>query len=302
LLAADRVLGVSEPQFVACASAPRFPPIFIIGLPRVGSTLVYQAIVRGLVTSYFCNAAATGPRAPALITRALSRFLTITPPDCYTSDYGITRGWNAPAQAREIWGRWFPGDQSYVGGGGCPASDLRAVRGTVSRVEQALGAPFVSKSQGHAVRILPLFEAFPGAVFVRVRRAAIAVAESILLGRRECFQDDTHWFSAKPSNHRDLVDLDPFQQIAAQIRSVDADMDRDLKQTRSRRIFEIEYADFCASPRATLAKLAEFYASSTGHSLRNRLPVPESFHSSTRRKVSLEESARLKKCLADVLR
>jgi len=138
LKATEAALAPWESAFVNSAPPPRFPPIFIIGLPRVGSTLVYQAIVRGLVTSYFCNAAATGPRAPALITRALSRFLTITPPDCYTSDYGITRGWNAPAQAREIWGRWFPGDQSYVGGGGCPATDLRAIRGTVSRIEHAL--------------------------------------------------------------------------------------------------------------------------------------------------------------------
>lgn len=99
-------LEKAELAFVSLAASPRWPPMFIIGLPRVGSTLVYQLIVSRFEAAFFCNAAAVMPRSPALVTSLLG-------------------------------------------------------------------------------------------------------AQSILLGRRECFGDDRHWLSAKPSNYPSLAHLDP---------------------------------------------------------------------------------------------
>lgn len=271
------------------AVAPRWPPIFIIGPPRVGSTLAYQLLVCGLKTSFICNAAAATPHAPAITTWALAIASGINPPDRYESCYGVSPGWNAPAQGRETWGRWFPPDQSYVGAGECSPAAVVEIQGTVSRIERAFGAPFVNKAQGHCVRILSLCEAFPSAVFVRVRRAAAAVAESVLLGRRECFGDARQWFSAKPSGYASLKDLDPFRQIVGQIRGLEADMDRDLARAGNSRVIDLDYSDLCAGPRAIVSQVASFYEGRTGIRLAPRRPIPASFPVSTRRKVATEE-------------
>jgi hypothetical protein len=279
-------------------TSPPFPPIFLTGLPRVGSTLVYQTLVRGLHLGFFHNAAALFPAAPCAISGLLARLAPCSePPAVFTSKYSVTPGWNAPSQAREIWGRWFPMDQSYVPAGYLDASSRQELRATVGFIERLAGAPFVGKAQGHAVRILPLGEAFPGAIFVRVRRPHPEVAASILAGRRECFHDDTHWFSAKPSGHDALLSLDPCAQITGQIHGLERDMDRDLWTAAAGRVFEITYEEFCAAPAAFLSRFAAFYRNNTGHALRARHPVPETFAPSRQPRVSPDEARLLQEQL-----
>jgi len=257
--------------------SPHWPPLFIVGLPRVGSTLVYQAIVRRFVVAYLCNAAAWHPRAPAVVTALLTRSVGIWPPNTFTSNYGTTTGWNAPAQGREMWGRWFPPDQAYQGEGALSATAIREMRAVVTKLEAAFSAPFVNKAQGHAVRIPGLCEAFPHALFIRMRREHDAIRLSILKGRRECFHDESHWFSAKPSNYESLRGLDPIAQIIGQIRGIEADMDRDLAAVGTERVFTIDYERFCVEPHAVLEKVAAFYALQTGRTLAARADVPRSF-------------------------
>lgn len=297
---ADVAFRGCERSFVASAPPARFAPLFITGLPRVGSTLVYQALVRRFATAFICNAAAATPRAPAVVTWLLSRTRAITPPDRYLNHYGNTAGWSGPSQGREIWGRWFPLNQTYVAAGGCSPPAMREMRGTVSRIEHAFRSPFVNKSQGHAVRILPLCEAFPRAVFVRVRRNVVDVATSVLVGRRECFRDDRVWFSAKPSNYESLRALDPVGQIVGQLRGLEADMARDFSQVGPERVIDVDYDSFCRSPREALDRVADCYGCLSGHGLRVRSDVPAEFQPPPRRALGPSESLLLRRRLAEL--
>lgn len=293
------LLAKVEAQVLKRPLAPHFPPLFIIGLPRVGSTLVYQALVRRFAVSYLCNAAAAYPSSPGIVTTLLCRFRRVLPGDAYSSHYGYVPGWSSPSQGREMWARWFPVDQSFVGPGLIDGAAAREMRGTVARIESAFGLPFVNKAQGHAVRMEALCEVFPGALFVRVNREPLPVAESILQGRRECFGDATHWFSMKPSAYRDLVDCDPFWQIAGQIHGVNADMQRAAARIGSHRVIEVNYEDFCSSPGTCLDRIGDFYAHSGGPTLRIRGEVPTSFLASRLARVPSTDSLRLKVCLQE---
>lgn len=264
--------------------------MFVIGLPRVGSTLIYQSLVQGLCLSYLCNAAASFPESPALVTHLLHRTIGIHPPSCFESCYGVSPGWRSPAQGREVWARWFPEDQSYCGPGSVAGPSLIAMRSTIASIERAFGMPFLNKAQGHAVRIGPLHEAFPHAIFVHVQREPTAVAESILRGRRDCFGDDTHWFSAKPSTYGSLMTLDPPSQIAGQIMAITADMDRDLSIVGLNHVFTVDYDRFCAAPRRIVAEFANFYEQRTGLALVNRSAIPATFPTSSRPRVSPADS------------
>lgn len=260
------------------------------GLPRVGSTLVYQALVRAFALSYVCKAVSSIDEAPAYSTRLLHRTLGISPPDLFDSHYGEVASWNAPSQCREVWGRWFPMDQSYVGSGCTAGWALSEIRAMVAAVENTFGMPFINKAQGHAVRIRPLCEAFPEAVFVRVIRQPLQVAESILLGRRECFGSDDHWFSAKPSSFASLAGLAPSEQIAGQIAGINEDMDRDLAVVGAERVFTLDYEDFCRDPQKISLEFAEFYVAQTSVSLTPRFELPTRFHASSRIRVPIEDS------------
>ena len=119
-----------------------WPPIFIIGLPRSGSTLLYQVLTSGLSLSYFCNLANDFYLSPVMVTKLLSRFGVIVPPRKYESWYGDTDGWNAPSSGRAIWKRWFPSDQSYVGMNELPPISLRSMRSTIGMIETSIQYAF----------------------------------------------------------------------------------------------------------------------------------------------------------------
>lgn len=262
---------------VARPRRPRFPPIFIIGLPRTGSTLVYHALVRRFGLAYLCNAAASLPNSPVIATSFLCAFRRVSPGADFRNLYGVTPGWSGPAQGREVWGRWFPMDQSYCGPGSLSPEARLAMRSTVAGIESAFGMPFANKAQGHAVRLEALCETFEDAVFVRVNRDRLEVAESILRGRRDCFKRESRWFSAKPSNYEQLVPLDAFRQIAGQICGIEGDMQRAFGQIGAERVLDIDFREFCAFPSAVLDRVREFYERRTGTALTERHHVPPAF-------------------------
>lgn len=295
-----RMLSKVERALLDASHAPRFAPVFVIGLPRVGSTLVYQALVRRFTVSYLCNAAAGLPDSPALVSTALCRMRSVAPSADFRNFYGVTRGWNGPAQAREVWGRWFPEDQSHVGPGTIGATARAQVRATVALIERAFGMPFANKTQGHAVRIEALCEIFADAVFIRVNRDRLEVAESILRGRRDYFGDERHWFSAKPSNFEQLAGCGPFDQIAGQIRGIEGDMARAFNRVGVSRLLEVDYREFCSSPLACLDGIRDFYEERSGTRLQFRGSVPEVFEVSQRERVTPAESRLLREALENM--
>ncbi len=80
------------------------PQLFIIGLPRSGTTLVYQYIVHRLRVSYFSNAVGRYPRSPCVAT-LWERATKGDYRSDFASNYGATTGPAAPHEAGNVWGR-----------------------------------------------------------------------------------------------------------------------------------------------------------------------------------------------------
>jgi len=83
-----------------------FAPIFIIGLPRSGTTLLYQVMTKCLKMCYFNNLTDHFPKSPVLVSLLTSPFNGNRPHGDFSSYYGETIGWNAPSQGGLIWREW----------------------------------------------------------------------------------------------------------------------------------------------------------------------------------------------------
>lgn len=295
-------LAIAEKRLTASWLTPQFPPLFVIGLPRVGSTLFTHALIRRFSLSYISNAAALFPRAIGVTSVVLGRLQRVRPHADFRNAYGVIPGRHAPAQGRELWGRWFPMDQSWVAASALSPEAYAEMRATIAVIESAFAMPFANKAQGHAVRIDALCEAFPTAVFVRVVRDRLEVAQSILKSRREYFRDENRWFSAKPSNYRELSDLDPYDQIAGQILGIERDMHDSFTRVGTQRVFDVNYRDFCHDPTRCLDEVHEFYVERSGGivlSIRAQAPVAFSVRSAA--SVSVEDTRLLQDALERAL-
>ena len=159
--------------------------------------------------------------------------------------------------------------------------------------------PFINKAQGHCVRIHPLVETFGSPFFVRITRKPLQVAQSILHGRKEFFDDLCHWFSAKPKEIAWIDKSNPIKQICEQMYFLEKNIDEDIEELNVA-CYLVSYDELCRSPKKVVSEFIEQYYAKTEIKLMLRLSIPDSFKISQSRKVSDCELEEIVKCLDEL--
>lgn len=257
---------------------PVYAPIFIIGPPRSGSTLLYQLIACHFNVCYFTNLMTRFPKSPVCLSKVLSLIQGCNPPNSFESRYGETEGWKSPNQGIPIWFRWFPQDHSYIEKGVLSRPILNEMRNTILLMQKKFNAPFVNKWQANTVRMLPISEAFPEALFIRIKRDPALTAQSILHGKRTMFDDEKEWFSTRPRRYETLRNKNILEQVCEQVFCIEEDIDRDCKVVGEDKFMTVEYEDLCKSPQIIMNNIEEFYTKNQKFGrLKSRCEIPSSF-------------------------
>ena len=223
------------------------PQVFILGLPRSGTTLIYQYIVHRLKVAYFTNGVGRYYYSPCIITFLQHQLYGEYQSD-FESNYGKVVGSVAPREAGSFWGRFF-GVEKYIDYDNLYFNDIATLRNTIQCVQKIFGdVPFVNKNVKHLLRIDPLHQIFPNSYFVIVKRNIKDVALSILRGRYKNLGDPEKWWSIKPINYKKIKDLTIAEQIAYQLVSLEEKMEYDLLKVSKDKIIKVSYEEFCQCP------------------------------------------------------
>jgi len=240
-----------EQAFLLFSRPSSHPLLFILGLPRTGTTLVYQYVVHRLQVAYFTNGVGRFYLAPCLATW-VQRTLNSEYESDFMSEYGSVLGPMAPQEAGRFWGRFFD-FEDYVSPEHVSPQSRRKLRRTIACVQRLFGNPLlVNKNVKHILRIPVLDAIFPNAFFLRVERDHVDVALSLLRARYANLEDPSDWWSARPPNHQDLQDLPKDEQIARQVKALDRKVETDLSKIPSDRVLRINYQAFCNGPDALI--------------------------------------------------
>ena len=254
----------------------RHPPIFIIGPPRSGSTLLYQLVVQRFDVGYLSNRHCRYYGAPSLVeSRTRTR-----PPEELSSRYGRTTGPDAPSECPEYWYRFFRRSPQYVSREEMPERERLRFRSSVRSLAEAAGRPVVFKNLICALRLGPIADALPEAVFVRIRRDLLATATSLLAGRKALYGDYDHWWSSEPPEIAHLRTLPAHEQVVEQVRSIDALIDAALDDVGADRFNELTYETLCEDAPAALSQIAAL-TERNGFTLAPRMEVPSSLERSS---------------------
>jgi hypothetical protein len=228
------------------------PVVFILGLPRSGTTLVYQYLVHRLEVAYWTNGVGLHPRAP-VVTTFLERRRGPYHSD-FRSRYGKVQGATAPREAGALWGRFFDLELPTRVEDLRPG-DAERLRNLVAATQRVFGgAPFVNKNVKHMLRIEALARIFPEALFLVVRRRMQDTALSILRARLAT-HDPKRWWSVRPPGWERLLALPLEEQVAAQVRGLRRQLGKDLALIPRERVLQLDYERFCREPDATLGPL-----------------------------------------------
>lgn len=249
-------VGLVERFLLHRDCSPTAPQLFILGLPRSGTTLVYQYLVHRLQLAYFTNGVGRFPKAPCL-TSLLQRFFLGDYISDFSSRYGKVKGAVAPREAGAFWCRFFDID-AYQDDRPADPNALSTLRRTIFCLQTLSGElPFVNKNVKHILRLRLLSEIFPNSYFLVVDRALDNVGLSILRARHVELKNPANWWSVKPVEYEAIRHLSVVDQVAHQVAGLSKKLKSDLALLPADRIIRLDYVEFCRNPEHLVGIVAK---------------------------------------------
>ena len=236
-------------------------PVFILGAPRTGSTVFYQAVCSGLGLPYISNLTNDFFADTPIIGLTIQKSVVVKVN--FKSHYGKTDGAFQPSEGSTVMMKWF--------GGGHPSALLsaRILSGaeyhflrTLTAAEILFDAPLVIKNAWNCFRVPYLAQVLPSARFIWIRRDVASAAKSDLAARYKTKRSASLWNSATPANVEMLMRLLPTSQVVENQHEYNIAIGSGLRSYADGRWREIWYEDFCEDPNGVLAELGIFLGAS----------------------------------------
>jgi hypothetical protein len=228
--------------------------LFILGLPRSGTTLTYQYIVHRLQVAYFTNGVGHYYRSPCVATFLQTRWYGPYSSD-FRSEYGKVEGPIGPREAGSFWGRFFDLNK-YSRFEDVISADMDKMRNTIACIQRIFhDSPFVNKNVKHMLRLHALSRIFPEAVFLVVLRDLADVAISIFRARRSRAEGSTAWWSVRPRDFAGLENLPVVEQVAQQVVRLDRQLRAEIRTLPESRVLFLQYERFCETPEELIGRV-----------------------------------------------
>lgn len=222
--------------------AIKHQPIFIIGAPRTGSTIFYQALTNVANVCYFNNIVGYFYQTPLVgALRSKLRFGSEAH-ECFSSQYGATTPSNAPSECGEFWYRWLPKDRHYIGEEDLATIDIDRIRKEITAYTNFFNKPLVFKNLNAGQRIALISQLFPNAKFIICNRQREYTLRSILKARFKNGIEQSEWWSIKPKNYLNLLKLQEVEMCLQQILHLEKQIETDTKIfIDNSNVFSIQY-------------------------------------------------------------
>jgi len=241
----------------------KLAPVFIIGLPRSGTTLLYQLLLNYFNWIYLPASLDYFYGAPVSICR-LQRWLVPKGDTLnYQSEYGVSRTHSisaklwGPIEGHRVWQRWFSEEPTHYHGSRLSPMAVNEMRHMVAGLMSIAGQPFLNKNPRHSMRLLPLSQAFPDAFFIVLKRDLLYVAQSLYIARirkRPRPDPNDNWWGTKPREYLSLKNADPMTQAVVQTKAIESELIHQLAACKNNYI-ECDYDDICTNPARALHDL-----------------------------------------------
>lgn len=223
-----------------------FSPIFIIGAPRTGSTILYQGITNQFDVLYFDNLSTKFSHMPIIGFWLSEKMFRGRAHNCFNSKYGNTNGYHSPNESGEYWIRFLPKDRHFIDYSDISSIDTLRIKSELTALFNMFGKPIVFKNLNAGQRMRLLKEIFPDSKFINIRREALYTAQSILECKRKQGIDDNDYWSIKSKNFKELEGLEWYEQIPKQVYFLEKQIHEDKHIFPNENIYELFYSDLCS--------------------------------------------------------
>jgi len=258
-------------------------PIFIIGAPRTGSTILYQALTNAYQFAYIDNTACTWHRNLRFGLWLSQKKWDNAPHNNFKANHGNTSkyGGHAPSECGEFWYRWLPRDRHFIDHDEVTDRMIQEIQEEVFGASSYLQRPLLFKNLNAGQRLRLINKAFPYAKIIFIRRDPRFVIRSIMMGRKKVGVKGGEWWGVMPPNVNDLLQLPEQEMCAAQVYHLERQIEEDLTLFPEENIRVVHYqqigdqlvrqlAEWCSVPRRSGGEVPKF-----SHDVPSSLPHHE---------------------------
>ena len=232
------------------------PPVFIVGAPRTGSTIIYQALTNAYQLGFIDNTACTWHRNLRFGLWLSQKKYGDQPHNNFKAEHGSTRnyGGHAPSECGQFWYRWLPKDRHFIDHHEVTSKMVTEIRKEVLGVSAYLKQPLLFKNLNAGQRLRLIRKAFPSAKIIFIRRDPRFVIRSILKAREKTGVAPGDWWSIMPPNVKDLLSLSECEMSAAQVYYVEKQIQQDLALFPDNRVWQLHNQELSESLMDELAR------------------------------------------------
>lgn len=257
------------------------PFIFVLGLPRSGTTLISQLIANSLDTGYINNLAARFYLAPLHGVRFAKAVLGDRHSTDYRSRFAHTDNLSDIHEFGYFWRHWLQkeklGDvarakeqEAYI-----PWKDLKAC---LSTLQHEFGKAMIFKNIFGSYHMPKFRELLSKVLFVYIERDELDVACSILDARRKYYGENLDtWWSYAPPEVEELREEHYWKQIAGQIHYLKRYYYSEFAALPEDGVLKVSYAELCQSPEGVTQRIQKRLKELYDYDLPLRQAPPEGF-------------------------
>jgi len=241
------------------------PIIFIVGLPRSGTTPLVQVLIRRFKLGYVTNLVARFWEAPEIgitLAKEVSNDPgAISPP--LESFYGFTSGYEGHHEFGYFWQRWFKFKEiHYLDAVDQLEVDVNGLRKQLLLMDNVWQRPLIFKNAA----ALPLQTKFLGKIFenslfIHIERDHVDIAASLLEGRKKYNNNINKWFSIKPKEYAFLKHRNIFEQVSGQVYYTNREIINQIESIPSHRKHHLRYDKLCENTEYELERIESFFNS-----------------------------------------
>lgn len=262
-------LWIAEREILESAPS-KYPFIFIFGAHRSGSTLLLQWLASTGLFSYptnllsrFYKAPTIGAKLQLLLADERYNFRDelkdFSSGLSFSSSNGKTKGALAPNEFWYFWRRFLPFTEGldYLSTEVLSeVVDKELLVSQLSGISNVLGKPFAAKAMILNYNVEFLYQLFPNALFIHLKRDPVANIVSGLKARQRQLGSTESWYSFKIPEYEELKSMSAEKQVAGQIYYINRAVERGFSGIPEANKLNIQYEDFCESSTLILKKIA----------------------------------------------
>jgi hypothetical protein len=232
---------------------PVIPPLFIVGCPRSGTTILSQYLANTGTWVFPTNLLTKFAKTTYLGSLVQSLFCLNQNKSeqniSFHSTYGRSENLMDINEFLHFFRQFFPNhDIRHLDNEELEKVNLSDLEKDIQLISSLYNKPFLSKNMMMQYNLDYFNSKMSPAIYLYIKRNPDSVAKSIYKARLDEHGDENIWWSAKPKEYEQLKKLSVRDQIAGQIKYTNKAIEQGLSKVPDKYKLQITYEEFIANP------------------------------------------------------